>query len=217
MPGDHVTRTRAVYGDSADRYADAVGTTISSNFEAPIDQAVLATFVELGRQSNGSIVDAGCGTGRIARYLTDAGLDAVGVDVAPGMIAHARAAHPDIEFDVAELARLPFDSATLAGVAYWYSIITTPSDALVDVWSELGRTLAPGGVVLVAFQCGSGESAHRPNAYGTASDLTLFRHDPELVLRGLGSVGLEIHTHARRRPCFDHESTDQAFIIATHP
>lgn len=215
MPGDHIGQSRAAYGESAHRYAVAVGTSISPAFEARIDRAMLATFVELIRDSNGTVVDAGCGTGRVARHLADAGLDVIGVDVAPGMIAQARAAHPDIEFDVAELARLPFDSESLSGIAYWYSIITTPPDLLGDIWSELRRTLGPRGVVLVAFQCGSGDRAHRPNAFGTTSDLTLFHHDLDHVRSGLESVGLEIHASARRRPCFAHEAADQAFIVAT--
>lgn len=69
--------------------------------------------------------------------------------------------------------------------------------------------------MLVAFQCGAGEHVFRQNAFGTTSDLTLFHHDLDHVRTGLESVGLEIHTSARRKPCFDHESTDQAFIIAT--
>lgn len=118
MPADHIGQSRAAYGESADRYAVAVGTSISPDFEAPIDQAVIATFVDLTRDSHGTVIDAGCGTGRVARHLADAGLTVIGLDVAPGMIEQARAAHPDIEFDVAELVRLHVDSATLAGVAY---------------------------------------------------------------------------------------------------
>jgi len=215
MSHDHVAATRGAYSDSADRFASAVGTTVSPDFEAPVDVAILATFVELARESSGVVVDAGCGTGRVARYLTDAGLDVLGIDVAPGMIHEARRAHPDIAFDIAELTSLPCEPASVAAIACWYSIITTPPGALDAVWSELDRVLAPGGVVLVAFQCGAGEQIHRPNAYGTRTDLTLFRHDPDHVRSGLESVGLSVHSFAQRAPRFDHESGDQAFIIAT--
>lgn len=217
MPRDHIVATRDAYSDSARRFASAVGTTVSPDFEAPIDLAVLTTFVELARTSTGVVVDAGCGTGRIARYLTDDGLDVLGVDVAAGMIDEARRAHPDIAFDVAELTSLPSTARSVAAIAYWYSIITTPPDALASVWSELKRVLVPGGAVLVAFQCGTGEQVHRPNAYGTSTDLTLFRHDPDHVRRGLETVGLCAHTVAQRAPRFDHESSDQAFVIATRP
>jgi SAM-dependent methyltransferase len=215
MNGDHVARARAAYGDSAAGFAESVGVTISPDFEAPIDQAVLATFADLARPASGRTLDAGCGTGRVARYLADRLLDVVAVDVAPGMIRTARAAHPDMEFHVAELTDLPFRAGSLAGVAYWYSIITTPPDALVDVWNELDRALATGGVVAVAFQCGAGDRAERPQAYGTTTDLTLYRHDPDHVRSGLAAIGLDIHTFVQRRPWFEHEHTDQAFLIAS--
>jgi len=217
MPRDHVAATRDAYSDSAHRFASAVGTTVSPEFEASIDVAVLATFVELTSASKGVVVDAGCGTGRIARYLADGGLDVLGIDVAAGMIDEARCAHPDIAFDVAELTSLPCDAKSVAAIAYWYSIITTPPDALDRVWSELDRVLVRGGAVLVAFQCGTGEQIHRSSAYGTSTDLTLFRHDPDHVRRGLESVGLGAHTVAQRAPRFGHESSDQAFVIATGP
>lgn len=214
---DHLAPTRVAYGDSAHRFATTVGTTVSADFEAPTDLAALATLVELAHSSSGVVVDAGCGVGRVARYLADSGLDVLGVDVAPGMIAEARRAHPDITFEVAELARLPLRSASVAAIAYWYSIITTPPGALDQVWSELRRALAAGGAALIAFQCGSGEQVHRPRAYGTTADLTLFRHDPAHVRSGLESSGLEVNACAKRGPQFEHESSDQAFIIATSP
>lgn len=215
MSRDHLRQTRVAYGDSARRFASSVGTVVSPDFEAPLDLAVLQTFAELAGKSGGPAVDAGCGTGRVARFLADHGLDVLGVDVAPGMIAEARAAHPDIAFEVAELADLPCAPGSLTAVAFWYSIITTPPDGLHAVWSEVRRTLAPSGLVLVAFQCGEGEHINKPGAYGTTSDLTLFVHDPDHVRSGMESAGLTIETFVRRARRFDHESTDQVFIIAT--
>lgn len=217
MSGDHVAHTRTAYGDSAARFAESVGVTISSDFEAPVDQVVLATFSDLARSASGPTLDAGCGTGRVARYLADRGLDVVGVDVAPGMIETARAAHPDVGFDVAELTDLPYRAVSLNGVAYWYSIMTTPPESLVDVWNELGRTLAAGGAVVVAFPCGTGDRDERPKAFGTTTDLTLYRHDPDHVRAGLNAIGMDIHTLVQRRPWFEHETADQAFLIATNP
>lgn len=217
MTADHVERTRVAYGDSAERYAASVGTTISDDFEAPIDRAMLETFAELAGQRSGRVIDAGCGTGRVARFLADRGLDVIGVDVAPGMVDQARLAHPDITFAVGELTDLGGVGSQAAAVAFWYSIITTPPGSLAEVWAELARVLVPGGVALVAFQCGAGEAVERPQAYGTDADLTLYRHDLDEVCSGLGSAGLQIHTPVRRRPCFEHETTDQAVVLAVAP
>lgn len=215
MDRDHIAATKRAYGGSARRFAEAVGTAVSADFEAPVDRSVLDTFVDLIPRSGPMVMDAGCGTGRIARYLADSGLDAVGIDIAHGMVAEARRAHRDIPFGVADLIHLPCGSASLDAIAYWYSIITTPPENLDRVWSELRRVLARGGPALIAFQCGSGGRIERQNAYGTSTNLTLFRHEPSRVHTGLEAAGLSVHTFVRRGPVFDHESSDQAFFIAT--
>ncbi|MEM8924870.1 MAG: methyltransferase domain-containing protein [Actinomycetota bacterium] len=214
---EHIERSRRAYGPSAGWFVDAVGTEVSERFEAIEDRAMLDAFVRLAAARRGPVLDAGCGVGRIARYLADRGLDASGVDVAPGMIREAETAHPDLRFEVAEFTRLPVADGALTGVAYWYSIITTPPEELATVWSELARALSDGGVVLVAFQCGGGGWVERPKAYGTDTDLRLFHHDVEQVRAGLADVAIPVRSVLRRGPLFAHETTDQAVLIAHRP
>lgn len=213
MSDDHIARTRRAYGDSAQRFASTVGTSISTVFEAPVDRALLHAFAELARESDGPVIDAGCGSGRVARFLADQQLDVLGIDVAPGMIQAARTAHPDLRFHVAELTRIPADDSSLAGIAYWYSIITTPPDGLHPIWTELDRALAPDGVALIAFQCGAGEPIEKTSAFGTSTDLTLFRHDIDHVRTTIESTSLQVHAVTRRSPRLAHETSDQAFVL----
>lgn len=66
-----------------------------------------------------SVLDAGCGTGRVAIELARHGIEVVGVDMAPSMIAEARRRAPDVEWVQADLASLDlgrtFDVVVLAG------------------------------------------------------------------------------------------------------
>ena len=63
-----------------------------------------ADFVErLFPQQKISLLDAGCGTGRLAIEMTSRGHHAVGVDLDPDMIARARSKASDIEWHVADL------------------------------------------------------------------------------------------------------------------
>lgn len=215
MSIDPLCQTRIAYGDSADRFAASVGTTISPRFEAPVDIAMLQTVVDLARHDSLPVLNAGCATGRVARMMADAGLDVLGIDAAVGMVDEARLAHPDLAFITGELADLPVTSRSFGAIVSWYSIITTPPDGLHDIWAELRRVLAPGGCVLVAFQSGAGESRRHRNAFGTSADLTLFHHDASIVRTGLEEMAMTIHTVARRRRHFDHETTDHVFILAT--
>ena len=58
---------------------------------------------------DGLLLDAGCGTGVLARELTRAGFEVRGFDASPAMIELARGTAPDARFEVAsfETAELP--------------------------------------------------------------------------------------------------------------
>jgi SAM-dependent methyltransferase len=212
---DHLASTRAVYDHATDQYVDAVGTTVSPRFEAPLDRAVLDVFAESVREvGSGTVLDAGCGPGRVAAYLAERGLDARGVDISAAMIEAARAAHPHLRFDEGRLTTLPVADRSMRGVVYWYSIIATPPDDLAPVWAELHRVLDDDGRVLVAFQAGQGEPFTRPDAFGSGAELTLYRHAVADVSASLRACGFEVRAQVQREPCFAHETTPQAFLLA---
>ncbi len=214
-PSDHEATSRRVYDHSVDRYVDAIGTEISERFETRFDQAMIASFIErLQADDPGPVLDVGCGPGRIAALLADRGLDASGCDIASGMVEAARAAHPNITFTCAPLTNLPAETASLAGAVYWYSIIATPPEALDAAWDELGRALRRNGEVLVAFQAGDGEAIAQPNAHGSDTTLTLFRHSPNHVAETLRSAGFAVHSTVTRDAELEHETTAQGFVMA---
>lgn len=101
-------------------------------------------------------LDIGCGEGRLARDLTSLGHHVSGVDAsptmiaaAPTMIAAARTASPEIQFQVADAAALPFSdhSADLA-IAF---MSLQDFDDLEGALVEVGRVLAPGGRLVMAI------------------------------------------------------------------
>ncbi len=215
-----VSTARAAYDATAEIYAQWVGTEIRAAMEAPLDRALLDAFVETltaPAAPAGPVADIGCGSGRVAARLADQGLEVLGIDVSPGMVAIARAAHPGIRFEEGMLTDLPVPSGSLAGAVCWYSIIHTPPEHLVAVCDELVRVMAPGGQVLLAFQAGAGEAVHRCELYGTGLSLTSYRHAPDEVTRCLTAAGLRPHAQAMRQPELVHESTPQAFILARSP
>jgi SAM-dependent methyltransferase len=175
-------------------------------------------FVELVATSCGTrVADVGCGPGRVAAYLAANGLDVIGIDVSPAMLAEARRAHPDIEFEEGRLDDLPITAGTLAGAVSWYSIMYTPPERLDDAFAEMRRVLEPGGHLLLAFQTGDGGPTHRTDAHGTGLELTVYRHQPGDLTRRLEAAGLVVHATAERAPELDHESAPQGFVIARRP
>ena len=154
---DHAATARAVYDRAAPRYVQFVGTEISSATEGPIDRSLLVAFVELiKKQTVARVADVGCGPGRVAAFMAERGLDVVGVDVSPAMLAVARTAHPHIKFEEGQLDALPIEAGELPGAVCWYSIIYTPPDRLAEAFRELTRVLIPGGYLLLAFQADGG-------------------------------------------------------------
>lgn len=114
-----------------------------------------ADLVEsLLNESGGSrLLDAGCGTGRVAIELALRGFAVVGVDTQVGMLALAREKAPDIEWIEADLARLspgfdaPFDLILMAGNV----MIFVDPGSEEDVVNGLASRLAPGGLLVSGF------------------------------------------------------------------
>jgi len=178
---------------------------------------MLAAFVELVRSCGGGQVgDLGCGPGRVAAFLTQEGLDVVGIDVSSELLAVARVAHPHVRFEEGRLDDLPFVDDALAGAVCWYSIIYTPPDFLDGVLTEIARVVAPEGLVLLAFQAGTGDAVTRTNAHGTGVSLTSYRHDVDDIAHRLDAAGFDFHASTLRTPSLSHETSSQAFVIARH-
>ena len=216
---DHVAAARAVYDASTDLYVERIGTELSPAIEGVVDRALLAAFVELLEPAAGErVADVGCGPGRVAAFLARAGLDVIGLDVSPAMVAAARQAHPEIEFEVGQLDALPLEDSSLAGAVCWYSIINTPPEDLDGAFTELARVLVPGGHLLLAFQA-EDEPVHRADAFDTGLPLTSYRHQVADVAGRLAGAGLDVRSTTLRapEPGREYESTPQAFVLARRP
>ena len=102
------------------------------------------------------ILDAGCGTGRVAGALAARGHTVVGVDADPALIEAARTDHPGPRWLVADLAELdlaaqgepePFDAAMIAGNVMAFVAPGTEGAVL----SRIAAHVRPDGLVVVGF------------------------------------------------------------------
>ena len=98
-----------------------------------------------------SVLDAGCGTGRVAVELARRGIDVTGVDVDAAMLDKARAKAPDLSWVLADLARLDlgctFDVVVMAGNVMIFLAPGTEA----DVVTAAARHLPPGGALVAGF------------------------------------------------------------------
>lgn len=95
---------------------------------------------ELQLEPGARVVDLGCGTGDLCRVLGRAGLRAVGVDMAAGMLAKARTSAPLVRADALQL---PMGDATVDGAISGFALRN-----VVDIaacFREAARVIRPGG------------------------------------------------------------------------
>lgn len=145
----HQEETRAGYDGVVELYAELFADRLETQ---PFARAMIGTFAELVRGTGDRrVADAGCGPGHLTAMLHELGLDAFGFDLSPGMVEHARRAHPGLRFDVARMEAMPVEDGALGGVMAHYSMIHTPPDELPVLLKEQVRVLAPGGLLLVSF------------------------------------------------------------------
>ena len=141
-PSNRWLQTRRVAGDAYD-------VTYEQRAAAGEDVHGEANFVQHFAPT--SVLDAGCGTGRVGRELARRGIDVVGVDIDPEMLATARSKAPTSEWRLADLATVDlsrsFDAVVMAGNVM---IFLTPGTESTVV-ANMARHLHPGGLLIAGF------------------------------------------------------------------
>jgi len=147
-------RTRRAYNLAAEKYREMFHNEMA---EKAYDRALLDAFAL--RFAPGAILcDAGCGpSAQIGRYLSDKGMNVVGIDIADRCVEMAEASNPGLRFRREDLAKMSFDREALDGLVSYYSIIHTPKAFMGRVFREFHRVLKPGGSLLVAVKAGADE------------------------------------------------------------
>ena len=155
------------------------------------------------------VLDAGCGTGRVAVELDARGFEAVGVDLDASMLAVARRAAPDLSWLQRDLAAVdpedpelggPFDVVLVAG-----NVIPLLSEGTeADVVRRLADCLRPRGSLVAGFGT---DVEHLPlnHVPVTLADYDLWCSESGLALR-------------QRFSTWDREpfQTEQGYAVSIH-
>lgn len=206
MTDPRADAVRAGYATVARGYREQLADELAGK---PLDRAFLTAFAE---QCTGPIVEVGCGPGQVARFLADRGAQIEGTDLSPAMIEEARALHPGLRFEVADMFALPH--AGLAGIVAFYAIVHLRTDELAGLFRAWRRVLASGGLVALAFHDGD-EVVHVDELFGAATSLDFVMHRPERVIEALGSAGFTIEARLHRAPYPGVEhATHRTYLLA---
>lgn len=147
---------------------------------------------------SGSVLDAGCGTGRVAIEMAARGYDVTGVDLDPGMLDTARSNAPHIEWHLGDLRDVDlgvrFDLVALPGNVM---IFVAPGTE-AEVVANLERHLVPGGSLVAGFQLGPDK-------------LALADYDAHCA-----TVGLELAHRWSTWDGDDFDPTDAGYAVSVH-
>ncbi|MBW3536567.1 MAG: methyltransferase domain-containing protein [Actinobacteria bacterium] len=209
-------RVVASYDAVADRYAQEVGDELD---DKPIDRALYACLAELVG-AGAKVGDVGCGPGHVTKHLADLGLDVVGVDPSPGMIAVARRRYPRLAFRLASLTDLREEDGAWSGAVAPYSLIHLAPTERSAAYAELSRAIAPGGWLLVSFHVSTsdqppGSVRHLDDWWGHNVDLDFHFLDPGDVETGLTAARFTTMSRTEREPWPDVEAQSRrCYLLA---
>ena len=131
--------------DSADAWLNSLGDEGDFSrrwvLDAPMLERALAP-----RPSRA--LDVGCGEGRFCRMLQNHGVDTVGIDPTPALLARAKALDPAGDYREGRGETLEFEDASFDLVVSYLTLIDIPD--IRAAIPEMVRVLKPGGQLLIA-------------------------------------------------------------------
>lgn len=215
---DRDARVRASYSAVAARYADSL---LSELEGLPFETWLLDRVAAHARRPDGGgpVVEVGCGPGHVTAYLAAAGVEATGIDLAPGMVAEARRRFPTGSYEVGDLRRLmrPGSAPGWSAVLAWYSLIHLAPSELPAAVESLARPLAAGGWLVVALHAGT-TVRHHDEWFEVPINLDFVHHqeaDVVALVEGAGLVDVEWY---RRGPATHRgETTERLYLLARKP
>ena len=124
----------------------------AENAQNPYFEIDAPFYLKLAQQVNGTVLELGCGTGRITLLLARAGIEITGLDVVPEMLEYARQKAVDlpirwVEGDVRSFhLDQKFDLICATGGVFNMLLTRSDQEAML---SQVRKHLAPNGIFAI--------------------------------------------------------------------
>jgi SAM-dependent methyltransferase len=210
----HARTVQESYDKLAEEYAARIADELQHK---PLDRELLDRFADRVRGA-GLVCDLGCGPAHVGRYLDQRGVQVVGIDLSPGMLATARRLNPGMALLCGDMLALAVRDHAFAGLAAFYSIIHVPRAEVPRALREMRRVLRPAGQLLLAFHRG-GEVLHTEELWGQRINLDAVHFETEEMCGYLSSAGFTVEEALQRDPypqAVEYQSR-RAYLWASKP
>ena len=178
------------------------------------DEMMIRWVLPAGRR----VVDVGCGSGELVRWLRGQGADAIGVECGEVMMRQAREAdpdHPEAYLDGVG-QDLPIPDASMDAVVMSFSLHHVPNEEMTNALREAHRVLRRGGTLYVAEPISAG-AGHE--VVSLIDDETEVRAFAQAALEKAPSLGFELahETAYASRMLLDSAETFAKRIVGIDP
>lgn len=138
---------------------------------------------------DGNILDAGCGVGRDARYMREAGRNVISLDLSREQLQFAT--ENPVQGD---LSQLPIESESVAGVWAPSSVFFIPRRKIPSAIGELSRVVENTGICSIGFKVGPRTEQATMERYGETVPFQRFTEsDAVEVVQNQGFAVTEKH------------------------
>lgn len=158
-PGPSTPSTRWEEWVAVDDRWEAYSTKFAGYFVDGADMDGEARFVDMLVARASTVLDAGCGPGRVTAGLTARGHRAVGVDKDAGLVSDGHGRYPGLPLHVRDLLTVEPEWLAAQDLPTEFDAIVCPGNVMVfvapgterDVLGRLGALLRPGGRAVFGF------------------------------------------------------------------
>ncbi|RZF90252.1 class I SAM-dependent methyltransferase [Pseudoalteromonas sp. N1230-9] len=178
------TKTIDYYNQNAQAFVDA---TLDVDLTELYDE-----FLPL-IPKNGTLLDAGCGSGRDAFIFKERGFNVDAFDISPE-IAKLASEYLNQKVAVSSFKALN-DVDKYDGIWCCASLIHVAKNDLTEAFNNLARALKPQGIVYVSFKYGDGEREHNGREFTDLNEQTL-----ESIIKNTNLFTLKSWQSADQRP-----------------
>ena len=135
------------------------------------------------------VLDAGCGAGRpVSKFLTDKGVNVMGIDISDKMLKLAKQNVPDGNFQKGDMTKIKFGEEHFDGVVSVFALFHIEKQMHEQVFSEFFRVLKRRGVLMI--NTGIRESDSVSRFFG--QPMVWSNHKPEKTLELVKKQGFEV-------------------------